>query len=116
MRHRVRRCAGLVLALVCIRMTVILAKNWWSLLIRGVSALVLGLIGARFLKSSERRGGRFGDGQRFGRERSFGYTGYNQPYTGAGEIGGSYTGSEREFGGGYGGGSEGGYGGGYAGA
>jgi hypothetical protein len=91
-----------------------LARRQPALMIGG--ALVLGLIGARFLKSSERRGGRFGDGQRFGRERSFGYTGYNQPYTGGGEIGASYTGSEREFGGGYGGGSEGGYGGGYAGA
>src|SRR3954471_7496841 len=79
------------------------------------TALVLGLVGARFLKSSERRGGR-GESQRFKRERSFGYTGYNQPYTRGAEIGGSYTGSERDFGGGYGGGSEGGYGGGYAGA
>ena len=71
-----------------------------------------GLIGARFFKSSERRGGRrFGDGQRFG-ERSLGYTGYNQPYAGGAEIGASYTGSER----GYTGGPEGGFGGGYAGA
>ena len=45
-----------------------LARRQPALLIG--SALVLGLIGARFLKSSERRGGRYGDGQRFGRERS----------------------------------------------
>ena len=73
-------------------------------------AVALGFGGARFLKSSERRGGRYGGEQRFGRERSFGYTGYNQPYTRDAEIGGSYTGSERDFGGGY----EGGYGGGNA--
>jgi len=84
-----------------------LARRQPALMIGG--ALVLGLIGARFLKSSERR--RYGGEQRFGRERSFGYTGYNQPYTRDAEIGGSYTGSERDFGGGYGGGAEGGYGG-----
>ncbi|HEX5576218.1 MAG TPA: hypothetical protein VFX42_10115, partial [Gemmatimonadales bacterium] len=48
-------------------------------------ALVLGLIGARFLKSSERRGGRhFGDARQHGRDRSLGYTGYNQPGGGYG--------------------------------
>src|SRR3954449_9689558 len=91
-----------------------LARRQPALMIGG--ALVLGLIGARFLKSSERRGGRYGESQRFNRDRSFGYTGYNQPYTRGAEIGGSYTGSERDFGGGYGGGTEGGIGGGYAGA
>lgn len=61
-----------------------LARRQPALMIGG--ALLLGLIGARFFKSSERRGGRrFDDRQRFGRERSLGYTGYNQPY--AGEIG-----------------------------
>jgi hypothetical protein len=80
------------------------------------SALVLGLIGARFLKSSERRGGRYGDGQRYGRDRSLGYTGYNQPYVRGSEVGVSYTGSEGGYGEGYGGGTSGGMGGGYAGA
>lgn len=80
-----------------------LARRQPALMIGG--ALLLGLIGARFFKSSERRGDRrFDERQRFGRERSFGYTGYNQPY--AGEIGGT---------GGYGD-IEGGRGGGYAGA
>lgn len=51
-------------------------------------ALVLGLIGARFLKSSERRRGskRLGDGRSFERERGFGYTGYNQPSSGETET------------------------------
>jgi hypothetical protein len=81
-----------------------LARRQPALMIGG--ALLLGLIGARFFKSSERRGGRqFDDRQRSGRERSLGYTGYNQPY--AGEIGGPI--------GGYGD-IEGGRGGGYAGA
>jgi hypothetical protein len=84
-----------------------LARRQPALMIGG--ALVLGLIGARFLKSSERRsGGRFGDGQRYGRERSFGYTGYNQPtrdternlpsrtgygYSGTEGMGGGYAGA-----------------------
>src|SRR3954465_3510358 len=73
-------------------------------------ALVLGLIGARFLKSSERRGGgRFADGQRYGRERSFGYTGYNQPFNRDAEI-------ERNLPSRTGYGTESGMGGGYAGA
>jgi hypothetical protein len=84
-----------------------LARRQPALMIGG--ALVLGLIGARFLKSSERRGGR-GFDQRSIRDRSFGYTGYNQPNVGSPEIGGGY--SER----GYSGSSEGGFGGGYAGA
>jgi hypothetical protein len=104
-----------------------LARRQPALMIGG--ALVLGLIGARFLKSSERRGtSRYGDSQRFGRERSFGYTGYNQPYVRGAEIGGGYTGGTGGsvggagggtiggVGGGYGGGTEGGMGGGYAGA
>src|SRR5919107_1940586 len=89
-----------------------LARRQPALMIGG--ALVLGLIGARFFKSSERRGvsGRYGDGQRYGRERSFGYTGYNQPYVRGAEIGGGYTGSGGGFGGGYDGGTAGGTGGG----
>jgi len=86
-----------------------LARRQPALMIGG--ALIIGLIGARFLKSSERRGGR-GFDQRSVRDRSFGYTGYNQPYVGGPESGGSFTGSER----GYSGSSEGGFGGGYAGA
>jgi hypothetical protein len=87
-----------------------LARRQPAVMIGG--ALILGLIGARFLKSSERRGGRsHGDGQRFSGDR-FGYTGYNQPYRGA-DIGASYSGREGGIGG-YGGGS--GFGGGYAGA
>jgi hypothetical protein len=90
-----------------------LARRQPALMIGG--AMVLGLIGARFLKSSERKSsGRFGDGQRYGRERSFGYTGYNQPFNRDTEI-------ERNLpsrtGYGYSGtGTEGGMGGGYAGA
>jgi len=100
-----------------------LARRQPALMIGG--ALVLGLIGARFLKSSERRGvQRFDGGQRYSRERGYGYTGYNQPYVRdpefqrqmPGRSGGSYTGSEGDFGGGYAGGPEGGIGGGYGGA
>jgi hypothetical protein len=84
-----------------------LARRQPALMIGG--ALVLGLIGARFLKSSERRGGRrFGDGQRYGRERGLGYTGYNQPYVRDAELerhmpgtGGGYPGVESGLGGGY---------------
>jgi hypothetical protein len=92
-----------------------LARRQPALMIGG--ALVLGLIGARFFKSSERR--RYGDGQRYGRERGIGYTGYNQPYTRESEferdvtIRGGYGGTTAGFEGGYG---EGGTGGGYAGA
>jgi hypothetical protein len=77
-----------------------LARRQPALMIGG--ALVLGLIGARFLKSSERRGGRrFGDGQRHGGERRFDYTGYNQPYSRYGGFEGGYSGSEGGTGGGY---------------
>ena len=86
-----------------------LARRQPALMIGG--ALVLGLIGARFLKSSERRGsgGRFGDGQRYGRDRGLGYTGYNQPYVRDTGIerqtpsgtGSGYPGLEGELGGGY---------------
>jgi len=88
-----------------------LARRQPAVMIGG--ALVLGLIGARFLKSSERRGSRrFRDGQSSGRERSFGYTGYNQPSTRDAQFEGNV--SSRT---GYGyGGTEGGRGGGYAGA
>ena len=86
-----------------------LARRQPALMIGG--ALVLGLIGARFLKSSERRGGgRFGDGQY--RDRSFGYTGYNQPYTRGNQFEQNLPTRT-----GYGSsGTEGGMGGGYAGA
>jgi ribosomal protein S15P/S13E len=85
-----------------------LARRQPALMIGG--ALVLGLIGARFLKSSERKGGgRFADGQRYGRERSFGYTGYNQPFNRDAEI-------ERNLPSRTGYGTESGMGGGYAGA
>jgi hypothetical protein len=84
-----------------------LARRQPALMIGG--ALVLGLIGARFLKSSERRGTRqFGAGQRYGRERGYDYTGYNQPFSGDTEL-------ERHTPRGYPG-TEGGLGGGYAGA
>ena len=87
-----------------------LARRQPALMIGG--ALILGLIGARFLKSSERRGDRrFGDGQRYGRESRFeygGYTGYNQPYVGGANIEGElprhtggYEGPESGRGGGY---------------
>jgi len=67
-------------------------------------ALLLGLISARFFKSSERRRDRrFDEGQRYGRERRFGDTGYNQPYAGrtrTEEFGG-YENMEGGLGGGY---------------
>jgi hypothetical protein len=83
-----------------------LARRQPALMIGG--ALVLGLIGARFLKSSERRGSRRYDGQ-YGRERRFGYTGYNQPYSSDVDIdrnissrsGYGYPGTESGLGGGY---------------
>jgi hypothetical protein len=87
-----------------------LARRQPAIMIGG--ALVLGLIGARFLKSSERRGGRRFDGQSSGRQRSFGYTGYNQPYTREAEFESNVS---TRAGYGYGG-TEGGRGGGYAGA
>ena len=86
-----------------------LARRQPALMIGG--ALLLGLIGARFLKSSERKG-RSGDGQRY--DRSFGYTGYNQPYSRQPEFG-----RDVSIQAGYGGtsaGFESGTGGGYAGA
>src|SRR5918998_1308418 len=58
-----------------------LARRQPALMIGG--ALILGLIGARFLKSSERRGYRQIQGQQYGRERGYGYTGYNQPFSGS---------------------------------
>jgi len=76
-----------------------LARRQPALMLGG--ALLLGLIGARFLKSSERRGGRrYSGGQRYDRERGLGYTGYNQPYSqGQAEYGGEI--SVRSGGGGY---------------
>ncbi|HEX2248924.1 MAG TPA: hypothetical protein VHH32_01165 [Gemmatimonadales bacterium] len=89
-----------------------LARRQPALLIGG--ALILGLIGARFLKSSERRGGRrFEDSERYGREGRFGYsgyTGYNQPYVRGADIDverqipgrtGGFEGPESGLGGGY---------------
>jgi hypothetical protein len=63
-----------------------LARRQPALMIGG--ALVLGLIGARFLKSSERsrERRRLGDGRSSGRDRGFGYTGYNQPFAGETET------------------------------
>jgi hypothetical protein len=80
-----------------------LARRQPAIMLGG--ALVLGLIGARFFKSSERKrgGGRLGDGRGSGGERRYGYTGYNQPFSGASET-------ERQFG------ASGWSGGGYAGA
>jgi hypothetical protein len=59
-----------------------LARRQPALMLGG--ALVLGLIGARFLKSSERsrQGRRIGAGRDSGTERRFGYTGNNQPFSG----------------------------------
>jgi hypothetical protein len=56
-----------------------LARRQPALMLGG--ALVLGLIGARFLKSSERRraSGRLGDDR--GSRRGYGYTGYDQPFS-----------------------------------
>ena len=55
-------------------------------------ALVLGLIGARFLKSSKRSPEpRLGSGS--GSERRFGYTGYDQPFSGQRSRGGGYAGA-----------------------
>jgi hypothetical protein len=79
-----------------------LARRQPALVMGG--ALILGLVSARFLKSSERqrRERRLADGQRYVRERRFGYTGYNQPYAreteterqlGAGSQGGGYAGT-----------------------
>jgi hypothetical protein len=84
-----------------------LARRQPALMIGG--ALVLGLIGARFVKSSERRRFREYGGQYPGRERRFGYTGYNQPYardievesTVTSRTGYGYPGPESGLGGGY---------------
>jgi hypothetical protein len=85
-----------------------LARRQPAVMIGG--ALVLGLIGARFLKSSERRGSRrYGDGRQYSGERRFGYTGSNQPYSRGTGIeqstsvrgGYGYPGTESGTGGGY---------------
>jgi hypothetical protein len=79
-----------------------LARRQPALVIGG--ALVLGLIGARFFKSTERRRDtrRLPDGRTYGTERRYGYTGYNQPYFGeteterhfdVGRSGGEYAGA-----------------------
>jgi hypothetical protein len=75
-----------------------LARRQPSLFIGG--ALVLGLIGARFLKSSERKRSsrRIGDGS--GSARRYGYTGYNQPFSGETETE-RHLGTGSEAGGGY---------------
>jgi hypothetical protein len=63
-----------------------LARRQPALILGG--ALVLGLIGARFLKSSERNraGRRIGEGRGYSREGGYGYTGYNQPFSGGTET------------------------------
>jgi hypothetical protein len=63
-----------------------LARRQPALMLGG--ALVLGLIGARFLKSSGRSRGsrRIGEGRDYGSQRQFGYTGYNQPFSGESET------------------------------
>jgi hypothetical protein len=62
-----------------------LARRQPALVLGG--ALVLGLIGARFLKSSERGRERRRISQgRNASERRFGYTGYNQPFSGETET------------------------------
>jgi sirohydrochlorin ferrochelatase len=63
-----------------------LARRQPALVLGG--ALVVGLIGARFLKSSERRRDqeRIGGGRNYGSERRFGYTGYDQPFSGGSET------------------------------
>jgi hypothetical protein len=77
-----------------------LARRQPALMLGG--ALVLGLIGARFLKSSERNRGdrRIGDGGGYGRERGYGYTGYNQPFSGETETE-RHLGAGARSGGGY---------------
>jgi len=58
-----------------------LARRQPAIMLGG--ALLLGLMGARFLKSSQRDQRNRGSGSRsYGRENQFGYTGYNQPFTG----------------------------------
>jgi hypothetical protein len=63
-----------------------LARRQPALMLGG--ALVLGLIGARFLKSSERgrERRRIGAGRDYGSERRFGYTAYDQPFSGETET------------------------------
>lgn len=78
-----------------------LARRQPALMLGG--ALVLGLIGARFLKSSERnrQGRRTGAS---GSERRFGYTGYDQPFSGETETERHFSMGTRS-GGGYAGGA-----------
>jgi hypothetical protein len=84
-----------------------LARRQPGLMIGG--ALILGLVGARFLKSSERRGRQFEDNQQYGRQRRFGYTGYDQPSSRSIDVersvssrtGYGYPGTEGGMGGGY---------------
>src|SRR3954470_14045265 len=58
-----------------------LARRQPALMLGG--ALLLGLMGARFIKSSQRDQRNRGSGFRgYGRGNQFGYTGYNQPFTG----------------------------------
>jgi hypothetical protein len=77
-----------------------LARRQPALMLGG--ALILGLIGARFLKSSERRrqARRIGEGRDYGRERRFGYTGYNQPFSAETETE-RHLGTSPRSGGGY---------------
>jgi hypothetical protein len=77
-----------------------LARRQPALMLGG--ALVLGLIGARFLKSSERgrEKRRIGAGRDSESERRFGYTGYNQPFSGTSETE-RHLGTGTRSGGGY---------------
>jgi sirohydrochlorin ferrochelatase len=77
-----------------------LARRQPALMLGG--ALLLGLMGARFIKSSQRDQRNRGSGFRgYGRENQFGYTGYNQPFTSQGtetqrhmpaDVSGGYSG------------------------
>lgn len=58
-----------------------LARRQPALVLGG--ALVLGLIGARFLKSSQRGGSR---DRSYGRQQRLGYQEYNQPFSGGSET------------------------------
>jgi hypothetical protein len=76
-----------------------LARRQPALILGG--ALIVGLIGARFLKSSERGRDRArGQGRSSGSERRFGYTGYDQPFSGGTETE-RHLGMSARSGGGY---------------
>jgi hypothetical protein len=68
-----------------------LARRQPALMLGG--ALVLGLIGARFLKSSDRSRAARRISQGRDGERRFGYTGYDQPFSGQSSRGGGHAGA-----------------------